>query len=625
MARASLVVAVLRSTPSTDGLQVIRTRGHARGSPPSAVGVEDALGLRAASHAVALRGLPDQTWEARRDSDGGGHTASRGSCPVLHGPHLISFPRREGLPISGRARSARQDRVSAYSMNAMVSVAREPTVQQCVISSVWDSVAWMGSSSSRLCRIRPASDGLSGDQSQQTSRRRKQPGPRPAPGPPGPPPLRHSPPPSAQQAQDVAALDDGGSEQRRLGGPQGLWSACSRSGAQSHELGSGACRVEADPGRQGCRRRGAGRLAKERRSRPTRLTARRRDRRAGHGFTVPDEYGGATGTAGPPQQREPAEPGGAPWRFGERDHRRWLIARLRERGAEERSAHAQRGRRWPRLTEVGVGVTAKKVQAMELDETGECYRLHATGPRAKMYITTRATARSWVSSRASARTGRRSGCSSRTPRSRRRRGRNGGGRRAHRLGLQPLDGGERVSELYTRERVHQLPIPRQPDRMMVSRCCSIASGRAAACSPRCPRGTDDDGHGRGLLRPPELRGAKVIKHKSRRETGHRAGAPQSRALSHLSLQQILTGSISPGPLHQSRIHRDENPAATGTGRRMDVPRSTGLRQPRQHARLGVVEGEDDLILMGVKDVTNRYHRALPWLAARRDPEHQHRR
>ncbi len=279
------------------------------------------------------------------------------------------------------------------------------------------------------------------------------------------------------------------------------------------------------------------------------------------------------------------------------------------------------------LTEVGVGVNAKKIQAyVELDEDGETYRLHATGPRAKMYIT-------------NATHGALAGLVARI------------GKNGRKVGLfivelpeQDVEVGDddasegaadgaktdwgfrckstEVSAFMANHNSHMefenFPIPKrnqiEADGVEVLFYC-LRMGRCmlAAMSAGYQRMLAADTAHFARLRTGV--GGRVIKHElPRLNLGTvLGGALQSRALSHLSLQQDadgvdlaglrdLTKSAASGTAMESQIATEH---VLG-GRTFHTSQRVSDSRANIHV-FGVVEGEDDLILMGmVKDVTGKF-------------------
>ncbi len=268
------------------------------------------------------------------------------------------------------------------------------------------------------------------------------------------------------------------------------------------------------------------------------------------------------------------------------------------------------------LTEIGVGVNAKKVAAyVELDEAHDCWRLHADGPRAKMYITN-ATHGALV------------GLVARI------------GRDGKQVGLflveLPEEDVERgpdhdfsfrcsstgVSAFQANHNsqleLENFPIPRgnriEADGVEVLFYC-LRMGRCmlAAMSAGYQRMLAADAT--NFARQRDGVGGRVISHELPRLGLGRilGGALQARALSHLALQQDAEGTDLAGLRDLTKS------AASGTAIRSQLAcehvlggRSfhTGTRVSDARANLhvfGIVEGEDDLILMGmVKDLTAEF-------------------
>lgn len=268
------------------------------------------------------------------------------------------------------------------------------------------------------------------------------------------------------------------------------------------------------------------------------------------------------------------------------------------------------------LTEVRIGVNAKKVRAyVEWNEDEGQYRLHASGDRNKLYITN-ATYGALV------------GIVARI------------GRDGKRVGLFVIElpdsdvekGSESdfgfwcrsseveafVSNHNARMHFDNFPIPKsqeiEGDGVEVLFYC-LRMGRCmlASMSAGYQRMFAADASHYAILR--DGVGGPVIKHELPRLALSRmlGGALQSRALSHLSLDQDRAGVDLAGL-------RDLTKSAAATtaleslvacervlgGRSFD--RGSRVSEARSNIHVfGVVEGEDDLILMGmVKDVTGRF-------------------
>lgn len=441
----------------------------------------------------------------------------------------------------------------------------------------------------------------------------------------------------AQQAQDVAALDDSAAAaQRRLGASRrGLVERLVYGPSpKPEELASGA-KIGSTLSKEGkavvdaalrCLAKGEAFEA------DAKLSGALREAIAdkkGYGFTVPDEYGGAGGDYGALAvvEEELAANGlgalavevsgeltigaGSLLAYGNDTQKSTFLPMLSE---GRLMAFA--------LTEVGVGVNAKKVQAyVELDEENDCYRLHATGPRAKMYIT-------------NASHGALAGLVARI------------GKKGKKVGLfivelpekdvavgdagadgQPTDWGFSchstevsafIANHNSRMEFTNFPIPRQnqieADGVEVLFYC-LRMGRCmlAAMSSGYQRMMATDAAYFARLRSGV--GGKVIKHElPRLNLGTvLGGALQSRALSHLSLQQDADGVDLAGLRDLTKSAASgtamESQAATEHvlgGRTFHTSQRVSDSRANMHV-FGVVEGEDDLILMGmVKDVTGRF-------------------
>ena len=208
----------------------------------------------------------------------------------------------------------------------------------------------------------------------------------------------------AEQAQDVAALDDSAAAaEKRLGAKtRGLVERLVFGPAPtSLELGSGT-----SIGKDGLSKDGKAIVDAAVRSMSKgeafeadgKLSAALRSdvaKNKGYGFTVPTEFGGAAANYGDLAlvEEELAANGlgalaveisgeltigaGSLLGYGTDEQKSTFLPMLSE---GRLMAFA--------LTEVGVGVNAKKVQSyVELDEENDCWRLHGDGARSKMYIT----------------------------------------------------------------------------------------------------------------------------------------------------------------------------------------------------------------------------------------------
>ncbi len=265
------------------------------------------------------------------------------------------------------------------------------------------------------------------------------------------------------------------------------------------------------------------------------------------------------------------------------------------------------------LSEVGVGVNAKKVQAyVEEDQASGCWRLFADGPRNKLWIT-------------NAHHGGLVGLVARIGKGGKRVGlfvtelpvedvAKGGGNDFD-FWLKPSGVDAFQSNHNARLHFHNYPIPLEnrieADGVEVLFYC-LRMGRCmlAAMSAGYQRMfAADAAH---YARNRDGVGGRVVKHELPRLALGRmlGGALQSRALSHLSLQQDhdgvdlaglrdLTKSAAATTAMQSLVSCER---VLG-GRSFDVGSRVSEARANVHV-FGVVEGEDDLILMGmVKDVT----------------------
>ncbi|MFT5051665.1 MAG: alkylation response protein AidB-like acyl-CoA dehydrogenase/uncharacterized membrane protein [Chlamydiales bacterium] len=435
----------------------------------------------------------------------------------------------------------------------------------------------------------------------------------------------------AEQARDVAALDDSAlAAQARLGtvrtslvqrlifGPQ----------PDPAELGSGA-KLGNDLSPAGkavveaaldCLARGEAFTADAKLSSELRAAVAKNK---AYGFTVPGEFDGAAGTYGELALTEEtlAANGlgalaveisgeltigaGSLLGYGTDEQKKSYLPMLSE---GRLMAFA--------LTEVGVGVNAKKVQAyVELDEENDCWRLNADGPRAKLYIT-------------NATYGSLAGLVARI------------GKDGKQVGLFIIELPDRdlvrgegqdhsfrctstgvsafVANHNSRLDFENFPIPRgqqiQADGVEVLFYC-LRMGRCmlAAMSAGYQRMLAADATHFARLR--DGVGGRVIRHELPRLNLGKVlgGALQSRALSHLALQQDadgvdlaglrdLTKSAASSTALESQVACEH---VLG-GRTFHIGTRTSDARANVHV-FGIVEGEDDLILMGmVKDVTGKF-------------------
>lgn len=272
------------------------------------------------------------------------------------------------------------------------------------------------------------------------------------------------------------------------------------------------------------------------------------------------------------------------------------------------------------LTEVGVGVNAKKVQAyVEHDEAGDCWRLFANGARSKFYITN-ATHGGLVGLVARiGKGGKKVGLfvTELPDRDVERDADHDWSFRCESTGVSAF-----VANYNSKLEFDNFPIPTanqiQADGVEVLFYC-LRMGRCmlAAMSAGYQRMLAADASHFARLR--DGVGGRVIKHELPRLNLGKCvgGALQARALSHLSLRQDAEGVDLAGLRDLTKS------AASGTAMESQVAceHVLGGRSFQQSARVsdaranlhvfGIVEGEDDLILMGmIKDVcakfTDRY-------------------
>ncbi|MEM8713179.1 MAG: acyl-CoA dehydrogenase family protein, partial [Planctomycetota bacterium] len=449
----------------------------------------------------------------------------------------------------------------------------------------------------------------------------------------------------AEQAKDVAALDDSAiAAQKRLGASRASLVQRLVYGPvpKPAELSSGAQIAKANGGKGlskagqdlvkaaiGCIGRGEAFEADSKLSAALRKAVAEEK---GYSFTVPEEYGGAGSGYGDLALAEEALAANGLGALAVEVSGELTIGAgsLLAYGTDKQKSTflpmLSEGRLMAfALTEVGVGVNAKKVQAyVELDEANDCYRLHATGPRAKMYIT-------------NASHGALAGLVARV------------GKNGKKVGLfivelpehdvavgdaDPREGKDgptdwgfechstEVSAFManhnSRMEFENFPIPREnqieADGVEVLFYC-LRMGRCmlAAMSAGYQRMLAADASHFARLRTGV--GGRVIKHElPRLNLGTvLGGALQSRALSHLSLQQDadgvdlaglrdLTKSAASGTAMESQIATEH---VLG-GRTFHTSQRVSDSRANIHV-FGVVEGEDDLILMGmVKDVTGSF-------------------
>ncbi len=432
----------------------------------------------------------------------------------------------------------------------------------------------------------------------------------------------------SEQAADVAALDDAAlNAQTRLGAGRASLVKRLIYGPRPDptELASGT-RIGSDPGPEGraildaaieCLRAGRAFTSDSKLSAELRATVAREK---AYGFTVPSEFGGAGGSYGQLALVEEALAANGLGALAVEVSGELTIGAgsLLAYGSQEQSSTFLpmlcEGRLMAfGLTEVGVGVNAKKVSAyVERDERSDGWRLHADGPRAKLYITN-ATHGALV------------GLVARL------------GKDAQQIGLflvelpehdiergpksdfgfhcEPTGVSAFQANHNSRIRLDNFPIPSanqiQGDGVEVLFYC-LRMGRCmlAAMSAGYQRMLAADAA--NFARQRDGVGGRVIKHELPRLNLGKilGGALQSRALSHLSLQQDAEGADLAGLRDLTKS------AAAGTAIESQIAcehvlggRSfhQGTRTSDARANLhvfGIVEGEDDLILMGmVKDLT----------------------
>ena len=266
------------------------------------------------------------------------------------------------------------------------------------------------------------------------------------------------------------------------------------------------------------------------------------------------------------------------------------------------------------LTEVKVGVNAKKVQAyVELDEKNDCWRLHAEGDRSKLYITN-ATYDSLVG--IVARVGK-------------------GGKKVglfvvqlpaadvtegsnHEFQCESSGVDAFVSNFNSKLTFKNFPIPRenqiQADGVEVLFYC-LRMGRCMLASMAAGYQRMFAADAAYYAQRRDGVGGPVIKHELPRLALGKilGGALQSRALSHLSLEQDAAGVDLAGlrDLTKSAASCTSMESLVACervlgGRTFQTTSRVSEARPNIHV-FGVVEGEDDLILMGmVKDITGNF-------------------
>ena len=269
------------------------------------------------------------------------------------------------------------------------------------------------------------------------------------------------------------------------------------------------------------------------------------------------------------------------------------------------------------LTEVKVGVNAKKVRAyVEPDPASGGWRLFATGDRSKLYITNATHGALAAVVARNGKDGREVGLYIlELPDADRVRGTAGSD---HGMKLTPTGVAAFQANFNSRIELDNFPIPAgnriEADGVEVLFYC-LRMGRCmlAAMSAGYQRMFAADAANYARVR--DGVGGPVIKHELPRLALGRmlGGALQARALSHLSLQQDKDGVDLAGLRDLTKS------AAAGTamdsltacervlgGRSFDGAARVSTARANVHV-FGVVEGEDDLILMGmVKDVTSAF-------------------
>ncbi|MBK8980140.1 MAG: acyl-CoA/acyl-ACP dehydrogenase [Planctomycetes bacterium] len=272
------------------------------------------------------------------------------------------------------------------------------------------------------------------------------------------------------------------------------------------------------------------------------------------------------------------------------------------------------------LSEVGIGVNAKKVQAyVELDEPNDCWRLFADGPRNKLWITNAHHGGLVGLVARIGKGGKQVGLFvAELPATDVQRVDASGGGADFEFWLRPSGVDAFCANHNARLHFDNFPIPRgnriEADGVEVLFYC-LRMGRCmlAAMSAGYQRMfAADAAH---YARQREGVGGPVVRHELPRLALGRmlGGALQSRALSHLALQQDadgvdlaglrdLTKSAAAGAALRSLLACER---VLG-GRSFDASSRVSEARSNMHV-FGVVEGEDDLILMGmVKDITGPF-------------------
>ena len=268
------------------------------------------------------------------------------------------------------------------------------------------------------------------------------------------------------------------------------------------------------------------------------------------------------------------------------------------------------------LTEVGIGVNAKKVRAyVEPDPVTGGFRLHATGDRNKLWITN-ATHGALVAIVARlGKDGKQVGLFvTRLPE----RDITAADGKDHQFWCKGSNAGAFTQNHNARLHFDNFPIAKEGQILadgveVLFYCLRMGRCMLAAMSAGYQRMfAADAAH---YARTREGVGGKVLKHELPRIAMGRmlGGALQSRALSHLSLQQDADGVDLAGlrDLTKSAAATTAMESLTACervlgGRSFDAASRVNEARPNMHV-FGVVEGEDDLILMGmVKDITDGF-------------------
>ena len=282
------------------------------------------------------------------------------------------------------------------------------------------------------------------------------------------------------------------------------------------------------------------------------------------------------------------------------------------------------------LTEVGIGVNAKKIQAYVEEHAGRQLSAVRRGRGQQALDHERRARRAHRHRRALGKDG---------PEHRlvRRRAAGRGRARAAPVATTSFAASRRASRRSSRTSIRGCTFAtsrcrrRTASRPTASRCCSIACAWGAACSRRwrpaisaCSRAT------RATTRCSALGvGGPVIRHEVPRLN---LGADSRRRVAG-ARARVPVVAAGRRRRRSRRTPRSHEVGGRGRGRRIDARRAStcsaaaafhgGSRVNDARVNLhlfGVVEGEDDLILMGmVRDVTQRFVERYLGRAARRDP------